>query len=59
MSNLSRKALGCIALLPAAAFDAIYSFSKDLGVAFGIVRDIMDGEARTTQATAGLTWRVR
>ena len=38
---------------------AIYSPSKDLDFAFGIVRDIMDGNARTTQATVGLTWRFR
>jgi len=38
---------------------AIYSFSKDLDFAFGVVREIMDGDARTTQATAGLTWRFR
>ena len=38
---------------------AIYSFSKDLDFAFGIVRDILDGDARTTQATVGLTWRFR
>jgi len=40
-------------------FGVIYSPSKDLDFAFGIVRDIMDGGARTTQATAGLTWRFR
>jgi hypothetical protein len=38
---------------------AIYSPSKDLELAFGVVRDVMDGNARTTQATAGITWRFR
>jgi hypothetical protein len=38
---------------------AIYSPSKDLDLAFGIVRNVMDGGARTTQATAGLTLRFR
>ena len=38
---------------------AIYSPSKDLDFAFGIIRNIMDGNVQTTQATAGLTWRFR
>jgi hypothetical protein len=38
---------------------AIYASSKDLELAFGIVRHVMDGSARTTQATVGLTWRFR
>lgn len=38
---------------------AIYSPSKDLDFALGIVRDIMDGGAHTTQVTLGLTWRFR
>lgn len=38
---------------------AIYSPSKDLDLAFGIVRGIMDADARTTNATGGLTWRFR
>jgi len=38
---------------------AIYSPGKDLELALGIVRNIMDGDARTTQATLGLTWRFR
>ncbi|MBI2294511.1 MAG: transporter [Betaproteobacteria bacterium] len=38
---------------------AIYSHGKDLELALGIVRNIMDGDARTTQATAGLTLRFR
>lgn len=38
---------------------AIYSPGKDLDLAAGIVRNIMDGVAHTTQATAGLTWRFR
>lgn len=38
---------------------AIYSPGKDLDLAVGIVRNIMDGAARTTQATAGLTFRFR
>jgi len=36
---------------------AIYSPGKDLDLALGIVRNIMDGDTRTTQATVGLTWR--
>jgi hypothetical protein len=38
---------------------AIYSPGKDLDLALGVVRDIMDGDARTTQVTVGLTWRFR
>jgi hypothetical protein len=37
----------------------IYSPSKDLDFALGIIRDIMDGDVRTTQVTAGVTWRFR
>jgi hypothetical protein len=38
---------------------AIYAPGKDLDLAFGIVRNVMDGSTRTTQVTAGLTWRFR
>jgi hypothetical protein len=38
---------------------AIYAPSKDLDLAFGIVRNVMDDSTRTTQVTAGLTWRFR
>lgn len=38
---------------------AIYAPSKDLEFAFGIVRNVMDGSTRTTQATGGITWRFR
>jgi hypothetical protein len=38
-------------------FGAIYSPSKDLDLALGILREIEDGNASTTQATVGLTWR--
>lgn len=38
---------------------AIYAPNKDLDFAFGIVRNVMDGSTRTTQATVGLTWRFR
>ena len=38
---------------------AIHSPNKDLDLALGIVRNIMDGDARTTQATVGVTWRFR
>ena len=38
---------------------AIYSPNKDLDLAIGIVRNIMDGNADTTQVTVGLTWRFR
>ena len=40
-------------------FGVIYSPSKDLDFAFGVVRDVMDGNARTTQVTLGLTGRFR
>jgi hypothetical protein len=40
-------------------FGAIYSPSKDLDLALGIVRNIMDGDISTTQATVGITWRFR
>lgn len=38
---------------------AIYSPGKDLDLALGIVRNIMDGDISTTQATVGITWRFR
>jgi len=38
---------------------AIYSPNKDLDFALGVVREVMDGNAHTTQATAGVTWRFR
>lgn len=38
---------------------AIYSPTKDLDLAVGIVRNVMDGSANTLQATVGLTWRFR
>lgn len=38
---------------------AIYSPTKDLDLALGIIRNFMDGDVQTTQATAGLTWRFR
>ena len=38
---------------------AIYSPGKDLDLALGIVRNVWDGNASTTQATLGLTWRFR
>lgn len=38
---------------------AIYSPSAELDLALGIVRNIWDGHATTTQATIGLTWRFR
>jgi hypothetical protein len=37
----------------------IYSPSKDLDFALGIIRNIIDGDVRTTQVTAGVTWRFR
>lgn len=42
-----------------AELGAIYSPSKDLDLAFGIVRNFRDGNLTTTQATIGLTWRFR
>lgn len=38
---------------------AIHSPNKDLDLALGIVRNVMDGNADTTQATVGLTRRFR
>jgi len=38
---------------------AIYAPSKDLDLALGIMRNIRDGHATTTQAAIGLTWRFR
>lgn len=38
---------------------AIYSPGRDFDFAFGFVREIMDGDVRTAQATVGLTWRFR
>ena len=38
---------------------AIYSPGKDLDLALGIIRNVRDGPASTTQATAGVTWRFR
>jgi len=38
---------------------AIYSPDKDLDLALGLIRNIMDGGVRTTQLTMGLTWRFR
>lgn len=37
----------------------IFSPGKDLDLAAGIVRNVMDGGVTTTQATAGATWRFR
>ena len=36
---------------------AVYSPGKDLDLALGIVRNVRDGTASTTQATFGFTWR--
>jgi hypothetical protein len=38
---------------------AIYSPTKDLDLALGIIRNVMDGDVRTMQALAGITWRFR
>jgi hypothetical protein len=38
---------------------AIYSPGKDLDLALGVIRGLMDGSANSTQVTAGLTWRFR
>jgi hypothetical protein len=35
----------------------IHSPGKDLDLALGLIRGVMDGSARSTQVTAGLTWR--
>lgn len=40
-----------------AELGVIYSPSKDLDLSLGIIRDLMDGEVRTTSATLGVTWR--
>jgi hypothetical protein len=38
---------------------AIYSPSKDLDFALGILREVSDGDASTTAGTVGVTWRFR
>lgn len=38
---------------------AIYAPQKDLEIALGIIRNLRNRNAATTQATAGLTWRFR
>ena len=38
---------------------AIYSPSKDLDFAFGIIRNNRDGNTQTTQLTTGVTWRFK
>ena len=38
---------------------AIYSPSKDIDLAIGIMRNVRDGDANTTLATVGFTWRFR
>ena len=45
--------------LPAQAIGPLAFLAKDLDLAVGIVRNVMDGSTRTTQVTAGLTWRFR
>lgn len=40
-------------------FGVIYSPNKDLEFALGVVREVMDVDARTTRAAGGLTWRFR
>ena len=40
-------------------FGAVYSPGKDLEFALGVVRNAMDGDARTTRTTIGITWRFR
>lgn len=42
-----------------AEIGAIYSPGKDLDLALGVIRNIMDGSANSAQLTAGLTWRFR
>ena len=37
----------------------IYSPDKNLDLALGVIRNIIDGSAHTLQATIGLTWRFR
>jgi hypothetical protein len=38
---------------------AIYSPSKDLDFALGVIRNNRDGDAQTTQITMGVTWRFK
>lgn len=38
---------------------AIYSPGKDLDLAIGVIRGTLDGSVRSTQLTAGVTWRFR
>lgn len=42
-----------------AEIGTIYSPDKNLDLALGVVRNIMDGSADTTQVTIGFTWRFR
>lgn len=37
----------------------VYSPNKDLDFALGIIRDVHDGERRTTTGTIGVTWRFK
>lgn len=56
VTNLDRAArsyLGYVEL------GAIYAPQKDLEIALGIIRNLRDGSAATTQAMLGLTWRFR
>jgi hypothetical protein len=38
---------------------AIYSPSKDLDFALGVIRNVDDGPVKSTQVTAGVTWRFK
>ena len=38
-------------------FAAIYAPSKDLDLALGLIRNTSDGPVKSTQLTAGMTWR--
>ncbi len=51
--NAARARMGYVEI------GAIYSPDKNLDLALGVVRNIMDGSAETTQVTIGFTWRFR
>jgi hypothetical protein len=51
--RVARSTLGYVEL------GAIYAPQKDLELALGILRNLRDGNAASTQVTAGLTWRFR
>jgi len=54
MTNPDRSARARMGYIEAGA---IYSPDKNLDLALGVIRHLMDGDAHTLQGTVGLTWR--